>query len=477
MLLEGDPFAVVEAMTIAAYATGCERGYLYVRGEYPLARDAHRRTRSRRPRERGFLGSRHPRATASPSTSSCATAPARTSAARRRRSSTRSRATAASRATSRRSRSSRGLFGQPTVVNNVETLVNVLPIVLEGGPAYAADRHARSRPGPKLFCVSGRGRHARDLRGAVRDARCASCSSWRAGSPGRTCRPCCWAAPPAASSTPDDLDLRLTFEDARESAPRSARASCWRSTTRSTDRAPAHGHRRVLPRRELRAVRAVPRRDRAPGGGGRAPALGPDAAAASQDELALIREIGQAMRDASICGLGQTASSAIESAIERLGAVHDMTQRTVEPHDRRPARRGARGHDDPRRVPKLGIDTPTLCYGETLHARQRVPRVRGRGRGRARARAGVLAQGRGEHGGQDRLRARAPQPQDGARVPRLVGRPVDHSPAPRSTSRRYDADPARYGPPAPPRPEPRPAPHRPPRGARRADRRHGRTSR
>jgi NADH-quinone oxidoreductase subunit F len=40
----------------------------------------------------------------------------------------------------------------------------------------------------------------------------------------------------------------------------------------------------------------------------------------AQDELALIAEIGQAMRDASICGLGQTASSAIESAIVKLGA-------------------------------------------------------------------------------------------------------------------------------------------------------------
>jgi NADH-quinone oxidoreductase subunit F len=37
-LMERDPFAVVEAMTIAALATGCEQGYLYVRGEYPLAR-------------------------------------------------------------------------------------------------------------------------------------------------------------------------------------------------------------------------------------------------------------------------------------------------------------------------------------------------------------------------------------------------------------------------------------------------------
>ena len=38
-----------------------------------------------------------------------------------------------------------------------------------------------------------------------------------------------------------------------------------------------------------------------------------------QDELALIAEIGEAMRDSSICGLGQTASSAIESAIGKLG--------------------------------------------------------------------------------------------------------------------------------------------------------------
>jgi NADH-quinone oxidoreductase subunit F len=40
-----------------------------------------------------------------------------------------------------------------------------------------------------------------------------------------------------------------------------------------------------------------------------------------EEELALLREIGQAMRDASICGLGQTASSAIESALRAPGMV------------------------------------------------------------------------------------------------------------------------------------------------------------
>src|SRR5256714_15302111 len=47
-----------------------------------------------------------------------------------------------------------GLFGKPTVVNNVETLVNVLGIVLEGGAAYARIGTPQST-GPKLFCVCG----------------------------------------------------------------------------------------------------------------------------------------------------------------------------------------------------------------------------------------------------------------------------------------------------------------------------------
>jgi len=49
----------------------------------------------------------------------------------------------------------RGLFGAPTVVNNVETLLNILPIVLDGGQAFAANRHG-SVTGSKLFPVSGR---------------------------------------------------------------------------------------------------------------------------------------------------------------------------------------------------------------------------------------------------------------------------------------------------------------------------------
>jgi NADH-quinone oxidoreductase subunit F len=38
VLMEADPFSILEAMTIAGFATGCAQRYLYVRGEYPLAR-------------------------------------------------------------------------------------------------------------------------------------------------------------------------------------------------------------------------------------------------------------------------------------------------------------------------------------------------------------------------------------------------------------------------------------------------------
>ena len=57
--MEEDPFAVVEAMTIAAYATGCEQGYVYIRGEYPLAAERVLRAAIARRARAGLLGERH----------------------------------------------------------------------------------------------------------------------------------------------------------------------------------------------------------------------------------------------------------------------------------------------------------------------------------------------------------------------------------------------------------------------------------
>ena len=74
---------------------------------------------------------------------------------------------------------------------------------------------------------------------------------------------------------------------------------------------------------------------------------------------------------------------------------------------------------------QLGIDTPTLCYGETLAAGQRLSRLRRRARGLARAGPRLLAQGRGRDEGADRLRARPAVAEGRAGAARLVGRPLD----------------------------------------------------
>ena len=60
VLLEEDPFAIVEAMTIAGYATGCSRGFIYIRGEYPLAA-ARIQQAIEAARAAGMLGDEHPR--------------------------------------------------------------------------------------------------------------------------------------------------------------------------------------------------------------------------------------------------------------------------------------------------------------------------------------------------------------------------------------------------------------------------------
>jgi formate dehydrogenase subunit gamma len=111
MLMEGDPFTLIEGMTIAGIAVGATEGYVYIRSEYPDAIATMRRAIDVA-RRRGWLGRTSSAPRASPSTWTCASAPAPTSAARRPRCSTASRASAASCAPSRRCPRSQGLFGR-----------------------------------------------------------------------------------------------------------------------------------------------------------------------------------------------------------------------------------------------------------------------------------------------------------------------------------------------------------------------------
>jgi NADH-quinone oxidoreductase subunit F len=201
------------------------------------------------------------------------------------------------------------------VVNNVETLVNVLPIVLEGGPAFAQIGTERST-GPKLFCVSGAverpGTYEVEFGTSLREL------LELAGGVPPNLRTVLLGGAAGTFITPEDLDLRLTFEDARELG-----------TTLGSGVVLAIDD--TIDIKRLLMVIAAFFRDESCGqcvpcrvGTVRqeealARLLSGRTRGSVQDELALIAEIGEAMRDASICGLGQTASSAIESAIGKLG--------------------------------------------------------------------------------------------------------------------------------------------------------------
>ncbi|WP_415943130.1 NAD(P)H-dependent oxidoreductase subunit E [Streptomyces sp. 067-1] len=312
VLMEGDPYALVEAMTIAAYATGAHRGYLYLRGEYPraLARLTHAIEQAR---TRGLLGDDvlgqgyafDIEIRRGAGAYICGEETALFNSIEGHRGEPRSKPPFPV---------EKGLFGKPTVENNVETLVNVLPILTMGAEAYAAIGTPTST-GPKLFCVSGTvarpgvyelpfGATLGELLAlaGVRDNLRAVLLGGAAGGFVR----------------PDELDIRLTFEGTREAG-----------ATLGSGVVMAFDDTVPLPRLLLRIAeffrdescgQCVPCRV---GTVRQEEALhrivdrtGVEAAG----DITLLREVGRAMRDASICGLGQTAWNAVESAIDRLGA-------------------------------------------------------------------------------------------------------------------------------------------------------------
>ncbi|HEX6020816.1 MAG TPA: NAD(P)H-dependent oxidoreductase subunit E [Solirubrobacter sp.] len=307
VLMEGDPFAVIESITIAAYATGCERAYIYIRGEYPLAQ--HRLENAiAQARHRGFLGSDFPleiEVRKGAGAYICGEETAIFGSIEGYRGEPRNKPPFPVQ---------EGLFRRPTVVNNVETLLNVLPIVLEGGPAFAATGSQRST-GPKLFCVSGAverpGVYEVEFGVTLREL-------LEMAGVAPNLQAVLLGGAAGSFVTPEELDLRLTIEDARE-----------KGTTLGSGVVLAIDDGVDL--RRLLIVIAAFFRDESCGqcvpcrvGTVRqeealARLLSGRTRGSVQDELALIAEIGEAMRDASICGLGQTASSAIESAIAKLG--------------------------------------------------------------------------------------------------------------------------------------------------------------
>jgi NADH-quinone oxidoreductase subunit F len=314
VLMEGDPYALVEAMTIAGYAVGAHRGLLYLRGEYPraLRRMEHAIGRAR---ARGLLGpdvlgqgyAFDIEIRRGAGAYICGEETAIFNSIEGLRGEPRSKPPFPV---------ERGLFGKPTAVNNVETLVNVLPILEHGAAAYASVGTEGST-GTKLFCVSGTvrrpGVYELPFGATLREL-----VALAGGVPeGRQLRAVLLGGAAGAFVRPDELDIPLTFEGTR--AAGATLGSGVVLLMDDTVELP-----RVLLRiaeffRDESCGQCVPCRVGTVRQEEALHRIKDLTGAAASDDIALLREVGAAMRDASICGLGQTAWNAVESAIDRLG--------------------------------------------------------------------------------------------------------------------------------------------------------------
>ncbi|MFE4628921.1 NAD(P)H-dependent oxidoreductase subunit E [Streptomyces mirabilis] len=312
VVMEGDPYALVEAMTIAAYAVGAHKGYLYLRGEYPraLRRMEHAIGQAR---ARGLLGADvlgqgyafDIEIRRGAGAYICGEETALFNSIEGYRGEPRSKPPFPV---------EKGLFGKPTAENNVETLVNVLPILTRGAEAYAAIGTPGST-GPKLYCVSG----SVDRPGIYELPFGATLGELLESAGAREgLRAVLLGGAAGGFVRPDELDIPLTFEGTRAAG-----------TTLGSGVVMAFDDTVPLPRLLLRIAeffrdescgQCVPCRVGTVRQEEALHRIAERRGAAAADDVALLREVGRAMRDASICGLGQTAWNAVESAIDRLGA-------------------------------------------------------------------------------------------------------------------------------------------------------------
>jgi NADH-quinone oxidoreductase subunit F len=313
VLMEGDPFAVVESTAIAAFAVGATKAYVYIRGEYPLA-EARLAGAIAAARDAGVTGDLDIEIRRGAGAYICGEETALFESIEGKRGEPRNKPPFPVEF---------GLFGKPTAINNVETLVNVpLIVAADGAAAEWKAIGTDGSAGPKLFCVSGHvtrpglyevpfGVTLRELIGLA------------GGVPGgRAIRAVLLGGAAGVFVGPDALDVPLTFEGTRAIGATlgsgvvmvfDETADLVGALTRIARFFRDESCGQCVPCR-VGTVRQEELLARL--ASGRATAHG-----RRDDELALLTELGRVMRDASICGLGQTASSAIESALRQPAMV------------------------------------------------------------------------------------------------------------------------------------------------------------
>lgn len=155
-ILEGDPHSVIEAMAIAGYAVGATKGYIYVRAEYPIA-VKRLQIAIEQAREYGLLGKNlfnsgfdfDLEVRLGAGAFVCGEETALMTSIEGNRGEPRPRPPYPAR---------KGLFGMPTVENNVETFANIPPIILNG-PEWFSSMGTEKSKGTKVFALGGKIKH------------------------------------------------------------------------------------------------------------------------------------------------------------------------------------------------------------------------------------------------------------------------------------------------------------------------------
>lgn len=310
-LMEEDPFALIEATTLAGYAVGAENGWIFVRGEYPRSY-ARLNEAIRQAKEAGYLG-RHIlgkrgfhfdiEVRLGAGAYICGEETALFEAIEGKRGFPRIKPPYPT---------THGLFMQPSAVNNVETLMTALVAFNMGQEAWTALGTEKS-PGTKLFCLSGHvakpGIYELPFGLTIREL-----IEMAGGVPGgKSLQAVLMGGAAGIFIGPDQLDMPLTYEDSREkNIPLGSGVIMVFDETVDL-RQPMYELARFFAHEscgkcfpcQLGSQRQMEILDRIAHNGG--PQAG--------DKQALI-DMGFAMTETSLCGLGQTAASAVVSAIE-----------------------------------------------------------------------------------------------------------------------------------------------------------------
>jgi len=310
VLMEEDPFSLIEAMTLAAYVVGAENGWIFIRGEYPRAASRLQKA-IRQAQDAGYLG--HDlfgregfhfdiELRVSAGAYICGEETALFEAIEGKRGFPRIKPPFPT---------TNGLFNQPTAINNIETFVTALALLRVGLDEWLA-LGTEDSPGTKWFCLSGHvarpGLYEVPFGHTVRDL-----IEMAGGVPGdRQIQAIMMGGAAGAFIAPDLLDTPLTYEDARAAGfPIGSgvimvfdEAADLRQTLYQLSRFFAHescgkcypcqlGTQRQMEILENIALNGGPR----PG-----------------DRETLL-DVGFTMTETSLCGLGQTAGSAVMSAV------------------------------------------------------------------------------------------------------------------------------------------------------------------